>query len=810
MDNVTSPALDSLSRVQYAVLDRIAIRFEAALKRGDCPLIEQYLESEPGAAAIRSTLFQELLALELDYGERCGKRPSPTEYETRFPQDRQLVLQMFRQFDSDREAGQPSSEAPHSSQNMLAEDTADATKRDSVAVRTDAPLPKQLGRYEVLRLIADGGFGRVLLAKDLELDRLVAIKISRAGLFVSKTDVDRFLKEARMAARLSHPNIVSIYDVGRSEDLGCYIVMDYIDGGPLDVEETASRLNTAEAVSLVAQIADGVHHAHTKGLVHRDLKPGNVLLDGRGTPFVADFGLAVHESEQYDHEGEISGTPPYMSPEQVCGLSHRLDGRTDIWSLGVLLYELLAGRKPFQGQSRERVFDEILNRDPKPLRQINDRIPVQLERICLKALAKQPAQRYSTALDFANELRASLKVMRDPQAAASPTLPPVSGVAENGGQRHARRWPWLAAGVPLAVVIVCAAVFGYHRLTDPERAGGNMDQEGQVTEGERAQPAGQSPEGWRLTRLPFEASLSGTCTHLVMVDGADLLAAANNEGEVGLYRWSGGQDPMGSFPHASPITALCLSQDGALLGVICSGEEKIYLYSTVNFNVVLTAARPVEPLCLMASPTDPGGLRFVDSAASILFVRDAKTGIVESQIRDIALQGIQFSAKGRQLAMVGFDPDCQEWIVRFHESNRMPLSPSGHLHSFDMGADGTQFAVGGYNPAIGVRLWDGTATIELTSEDAEKLWYHDVALFDHLQLLVAVSRTLASDAESAKTVIRAWKLADSPRLVLNQTLDGEVTRTAFSRERGVVGLAFDNRLLVYQLQKMPAARLPKS
>ena len=293
-------------------------------------------------------LFQELLALELEYGDRGGKRPTLAAYRARFPHDMQLVSQTFQQFDSEWERDSRSSGTTPSSQDLPAEDTADATNRDPDAVGTNTPLPKQLGRYEVLRLIADGGFGRVLLAKDLELDRLVAIKISRAGLFVSQTDVDTFLKEARMAARLSHPNIVSIYDVGRSEDRGCYIVMDYIDGGPLDVEETASRLNIAEAVALVAQIADGVHHAHTKGLVHRDLKPGNVLLDSRGTPFVADFGLAVHESEQYDHEGEISGTPPYMSPEQVCGLSHRLDGRTDIWSLGVLLYELLSGASRFR------------------------------------------------------------------------------------------------------------------------------------------------------------------------------------------------------------------------------------------------------------------------------------------------------------------------------------------------------------------------------------------------------------------------------------------------------------------------------
>ena len=453
------------------------------------------------------------------------------------------------------------------------------------------------------------------------------------------------------------------------------------------------------------------------------------------------------------------------------------------------------------------MFDEILNRDPKPLRQINDRIPVELERICLKALAKQPAQRYSTALDFANELRSSLADLGETQFAPPPTSFPAS---EERGVWHAWQWPRVAAGVTLVVAIVCAAVFGYKKMSGPDRNNSNPHDGIASAEHELVQSSEPPPRSWMLTRLPFNASLSGSCTHLAMVDDTELLAAANSEGEVSLFRWSGGQEPIGSFPHASPISAICLSQNGALLGAICLGEEKLYLYSTDSLNTVLTEARPVEPLCLMTSPTDPASLRFVDTAASTLFLRDAKSGIVESQIRDVAIQGIQFVAKGQQLAMVGYDPDCRQWTVRFHESNRKPLFQLGHLHSVDPGAEGTRFAIGGYNPATGVRLWDGTAMIELSSDNAEKLWYHDVALFDQFELLVAVSRELATDTEPAKTVVRAWQLADTPQLVLNQTLDGDVTRTAFNRKLCVIGLAFDTRLQVYRLQQGSADGLPKS
>jgi formylglycine-generating enzyme required for sulfatase activity len=288
-----------------------------------------------------------------------------------------------------------------------------------------ATVPQAFGRYRVRKRLSGGGFGDVYLAEDTELARLVALKVPRRDRFHSEQELTGFIEEARTTVRLEHPGVVPVHDVFRT-DTQVVIVQRYVPGGDLRARMKSGPLGPERVAEMVAAIAEVVAFAHRKGFIHRDLKPNNILLDEQGQPLVADFGLAVHESIQCRRRGERSGTPSYMSPEQVRGETHRLDGRSDIWSLGVILYELLGGRRPFAGKDSDAVFDEIQHRDPKPLRQIDPRIPVELERICHKCLSKRVVDRYSNALDLADDLRHWLtRGRREAAAEMAPQKPQV-------------------------------------------------------------------------------------------------------------------------------------------------------------------------------------------------------------------------------------------------------------------------------------------------------------------------------------------------------------------------------------------------
>lgn len=264
-------------------------------------------------------------------------------------------------------------------------------------------LPSGFGRYVVRGRLGRGGFGVVYLGRDEALNRLVALKVCRTDR-LGPHEVERLLAEARIIAGLKHPGIVGVYDVGRTERGECYLVLEYVEGRPLSAALAAGRLTVGAAIDLMIEVADAVHHAHLHGFIHRDLKPANILLDASGRPRVADFGIAAHEDRLRQTAGEVSGTPRYMAPEQVRGEAHRIDGRTDVWSLGVILYEILVGRRPFTGASKA-LFDEILHREAKPPRQIDDRIPPELEQVCLRCLSKRMSDRYPTAADLAADLR---------------------------------------------------------------------------------------------------------------------------------------------------------------------------------------------------------------------------------------------------------------------------------------------------------------------------------------------------------------------------------------------------------------------
>lgn len=266
------------------------------------------------------------------------------------------------------------------------------------------PMPVRLGRYRIVDQLGVGAFGVVYRGHDDELRRAVAIKVPHRQPVGSAADAEAYLAEARALAALDHPGIVPVHDVGRTEDGLWYVVSKFVAGSDLNCRLAQGRLSVAAAAELVALCAEALHHAHQRGLTHRDIKPANILLDEQQRPVLADFGLALREAE-YGTGPQHAGTPAYMSPEQACGEGHRVDGRSDIFSLGVVLYELLTGGRPFRGASSSAILEQVKSTDPPSPRHVDVALPRELDRICMKCLAKRAVARYSTALDLAEDLR---------------------------------------------------------------------------------------------------------------------------------------------------------------------------------------------------------------------------------------------------------------------------------------------------------------------------------------------------------------------------------------------------------------------
>ncbi len=432
-----------------AVLDEQSRLWHA----GEARPAEELLERHPGLRADRDAVLQ-LLYHEILLREGRGERVTPDEYLNRFPD---LADSLAAQFvvhralgSGDTAPGSPSDTGPWEPGR------APAAPRAETAARIPG--------HEILGLLGRGGMGVVYKARHLRLGRVVALKMILAGSHAGPEELARLHEEARAVARLRHPNIVQIYEVGEA-DGHPFLSLEYVEGGSLAQRLNGIPLPARQAAELVGVLARAVQHAHEQGVVHRDLKPANVLLTADDTPKVSDFGLAKQLDREAGHTqtGAILGTPSYMAPEQATGKAREVGPAADVYALGAILYELLTGRPPFRGENVWETLEQAVSQEPVPVRRLQPKVPKDLETICLKCLHKEPRKRYASAAALADDCGAFL--------AGRPIQARPVGRAERL-RLWCRRNPGLAVtgGAALLGLVLVAVLSALYAVREAENA----------------------------------------------------------------------------------------------------------------------------------------------------------------------------------------------------------------------------------------------------------------------------------------------------------------------------------------------------
>ena len=654
--------------------------------------------------------------------------------------------------------------------------------------------PGRFGDYELLEEIARGGMGIVYRARQTSLDRIVAVKMLLAGPLAGRDFIQRFRTEAAAAASLQHPNIVAIHEVGFAEGQH-FFAMDYVEGPTLAQIVAKGALPARQAASYLKSIAGAIHFAHERGVLHRDLKPSNVLIDTTNDqPRVADFGLAKRLEAETDLtvSGQLLGSPNYMSPEQAMARRGAVGRRSDVYSLGAILYHLLTGRPPFQGETLTDVLHQVATCDPLAPHLLTPRVPRDVETICLKCLEKEPAKRYQSAQELADELE---RFLHDEPIRAHPVT-----VAEHAW-RWCRRRPTVATLGGATVVLLLLVAIGspialYHIDRERQRADQNL-YEADMNLAQRAWDEGDLG----ATRGRLQAHLPGPGE------------PDDRRGFEWYYFWNlcRGEQRLTLTQHGEAVSSVAFSPDGSRLATGSAGDgDPVFIWDSATGKIVTTLPRQNVISLAFA----PDGRSLAVGGRDRVVVWNLETGHADFKREEVSgLFRAAFSPVGT-LLVIGkhgselgkdggnaelWDYVSGEWIHDFPESgghlaisrqgNRLATGNSsqsitiwdlgtrqlvntletGYVIALALSPDGQTLATSYWGSAV--KLWDVTTGLQRGSltNNQHKVWSLDFS---------PDGRFLATGG--ADQTVALWEVATLKQTKKLQGHGSEVTSVAFS------------------------------
>ncbi len=788
--------MDGIDANSKTRMKELREEFESAWQAGQRPALEACLTQFDEHQ--RHELLRTLLPLEIKFRRGTGEVVTQQSLRQRFPQMADVVDEVFAAFSGSTDFD-PGKETVTFQSDHVDTTTVIGDIPESEALAAELPNSR-FADFDLLEELGRGGMGVVYKARQQSLNRIVALKMIRAGQLAGPDDMQRFLAEAQASAKLDHPGIVPVFEVGESDGQP-FFVMGFVEGQTLSDMARHEPLDPERAAELVKEVGQAVHYAHEQSVVHRDLKPSNVLVDRAGKPRVMDFGLAktLDNNKGMTVTGDVLGTPAYMPPEQAQGRIGDVGVRSDVYSLGAMLYDLLTGRPPFLAANVMETLQQVVEQQPVSLRQLNSSIPKDLETISLKCLQKEPEKRYATAKEVCEDLSCYLE--GKPIAAR-----PVSRVEKMW--RWCKRHPAAASVLLLLVCLLFVSIGAVVWVNDARRnaeiARDETRRNSYASEMNVAGSAAETTTGAGRVRQLVDPWLDEQLAPDPRGWEWYFLLGVAHQAERVIQPYTLDERQGKSIEKPSVVQHIAFSPDGNQ--VFIAGATGIDIYDLKNQQRVATLPKP-EPFTLGLAIDPTGQYWAVSGEKSGTIIRKMQTQKT-ARVIDQSFGSLQFSPNGDRLAIhtprhyIQIEPTQAEMNAK---AVTITEQVDGQVPHFAFSPDGAQIASAGWNGSRHVaNIWNASTGELLQTFDGHPAQIGSIAFSTD-------GKWLASG--SFDRMVKVWNLSTKNGLPAYGGHEGQISAIAFGPDSQIASTGWDLTLHVRnvdpyaQAQQIPMTRI---